>query len=113
MLDVETEIGRDLIDDLGSDAPRMTGISIDKCIFAQGVDQPRIAPRLPVQLENGVRWKHFIRIWAACQLQPTGHISRGLIQKQRFQLRAQSNSLLKLPQIDTVKLLVKFLLSHE
>src|SRR5579864_2588168 len=110
---IQAEVSSDLLHDLGRDAAQLPRISLDQCILTKRVDQPRIAPRLPVEFHDGFHRKRFSRVRASCDLQAPIDVPTRLIQIEGAQVRMQRNSLLQLPQVDRIELLVQFLLSHK
>src|SRR3984957_11085095 len=105
---VHPEIRGDFLDHFWGDCACLPRVALNQGVLAQRIDQARDPARVAVYFENSVVGKKYSRIRAARQLQAAVNVTLGLVDIERRQVGAESNTLLELPQIDRIQLLVEF-----
>src|SRR5579871_185540 len=113
MFDLKAKVRCNFFDDFRSDDFGLPGIALNQGVFANCVDEARKASGYPAKFGNRLPWEQGGGIRMSGLLQAPLHISLGLFQVERHQVRPQCNALFQLPKLDGVEFVVEFWLSDQ
>ena len=114
MRHVKPEVRCHFLDDLNRNAAQLSRVSCDQRILANGIDQARNAPGMPVNFADGFMRENQVSLRVCSRhLQPAPHVAAGFVPIQRLQPGPQRDPLFQLAKFGQIQFFVQFRLTDE